>query len=111
MLSSCGCGTHPDGTDGTFKWSGCDDNVRWGVQFAKQFVKLQNPMGTMRTPSAAEYGDDGLPTANANDDAMSREQAAVAIVDQHNYKIGRKVSGGGGGAGASFQYLLGRGEK
>uniref|UniRef100_A0A2S2QYY9 Protein Wnt n=1 Tax=Sipha flava TaxID=143950 RepID=A0A2S2QYY9_9HEMI len=91
-LSSCGCGTHPDETDGTFKWSGCDDNVRWGAKFARQFVR------TERT-AAGEYdgggggGDADTPQqlANANDEAVTREQRAMTIVDEHNYKIGRKV--------------------
>lgn len=87
MLPSCGCGTHPEDTDGTFKWSGCDDNVRWGAKFARQFVKTENPL------ASDEYngdGDDDL-SANANEDAVRREQRAMSIVDEHNYKIGRKV--------------------
>jgi len=87
MLPSCGCGTHPEDTDGTFKWSGCDDNVRWGAKFARQFVKNENPL------ASDEYngdGDDDL-SANANEDAVRREQRAMSIVDEHNYKIGRKV--------------------
>lgn len=102
-LLSCGCGTHPDGTDGTFKWSGCDDNVRWGVQFARQFVKPQSTATKRRSakrltaasvrPAAVDYGGDAdLPAANVNDDAAVREQMAVSAVDQHNYRIGREVS-------------------
>lgn len=88
MLPSCGCGTHPDGTDGTFKWSGCDDNVRWGAKFARQFMKTQSAVA----PGKSRYDDRDvdLPT-NANDDALLREQRAMAVVDEHNYKIGRKV--------------------
>lgn len=93
MLSSCGCGTHPEETDGTFKWSGCDDNVRWGAKFARQFVKNENPLAAM---ASGEYNsdedvDDALQSANANEDAVRREQRAMSIVDEHNYKIGRKV--------------------
>jgi len=56
MLPSCGCGTHPEDTDGTFKWSGCDDNVRWGAKFARQFVKNENPSAVV---ASGEYIGDG----------------------------------------------------
>lgn len=95
MLSSCGCGTHPDSTDGTFKWSGCDDNVRWGTKFARQFVRSETPLqettSVKRSLETNEYSDVELP-ANVNDEAVMREQRAMSIVDEHNYKIGRKVS-------------------
>ncbi|VVC24564.1 Wnt,Wnt protein, conserved site [Cinara cedri] len=99
MLPSCGCGTHPDDTDGTFKWSGCDDNVRWGAKFARQFVKSENrpprSAAVKRLAAAAgdgEYGGDVIDMpANVNDEAVLSEQRAMAIVDEHNYRIGRKI--------------------
>lgn len=95
MLPSCGCGTHPEDTDGTFKWSGCDDNIRWGAKFARQFVKKENPLAAVASGKYKGDDDDDddivdLP-ANANEDAVRREQRAMSIVDEHNYKIGRKV--------------------
>lgn len=93
MLPSCGCGTHPEDTDGTFKWSGCDDNVRWGAKFARQFVKNGNPSAAMSSGEYSGDDDDDVDdlSANANEDAVLREQRAMSIVDEHNYKIGRKV--------------------
>lgn len=102
MLSSCGCGTHPDDTDGTFKWSGCDDNVRWGAKFARQFVKSENrtpPRSAVKrlavpttVASDGEYGDAADVPANVNDEAVLSQQTAMNIIDEHNYRIGRKVT-------------------
>jgi hypothetical protein len=104
MLPSCGCGTHPEDTDGTFKWSGCDDNIRWGAKFARQFVKKENPLAALASGEYKGGGSDGDDddndndddvddslSANANENAVWREQRAMSIVDEHNYKIGRKV--------------------
>ncbi|XP_050434771.1 protein Wnt-11b-like [Adelges cooleyi] len=86
-ISNCGCGTHPEATDGTFKWRGCDDNIRWGLKFARQFTKSDD---MFIKKSNNTYSDTDL-SLNANDDMVLREQKALNIINEHNYKIGRKM--------------------
>lgn len=60
-------------------------------------MKKENPLAAVASGKykGGDDDDDGddivdLP-ANANEDAVRREQRAMSIVDEHNYKIGRKV--------------------
>ncbi|XP_050543414.1 protein Wnt-11b-like isoform X2 [Daktulosphaira vitifoliae] len=88
-IPNCGCGTHPEATDGTFKWSGCDENVRWGSKFSRQFTKSEYSFIKKINSSYSKNDIDLSP--NSNDETVRRELKALNIINEHNYKIGRKM--------------------
>ncbi|XP_023240364.1 protein Wnt-11b-like [Centruroides sculpturatus] len=66
-LSGCGCGPLPrEPPSGDFRWGGCGDDLRYGLQLARQFVEAP-----LRGKAAA--------------------RGPGAAVDRHNGRTGRRV--------------------
>lgn len=91
-IPDCGCGTHPASTDGTFKWNGCGDNVKWGSKFSRQFTRSEYSSFARNTDGPYSKNDIDDMSPNSNDDMVRGELKALTIINEHNYKIGRKVS-------------------
>ena len=62
-LRDCNCVRKQGSTEKGFKWSGCSENVAYGMHFARTFI-----------------------------DSRETQQDPPALMNLHNNKVGRRVS-------------------
>lgn len=88
-LFHCTCATPPhDPPSGNFKWGGCGDNVRWGAQFAKQFVdSIERNEGRAAKRDLEEKQEE-----TPQERKMKRIKAQLSAMNLHNNRVGRRVS-------------------
>lgn len=88
-LFHCTCAMPPhDPPSGNFKWGGCGDNVRWGAQFAKQFVDSIERNDGRATKRDLEEKQQETPQERK----MKRIKAQLSAMNLHNNRVGRRVS-------------------
>lgn len=72
-IQHCTCANSPATSlpNEQFKWGGCADNVKWGMNFAKRFIDtIERYNSRIETKKTRNY---------------------VAVMNLHNNRVGRKV--------------------
>lgn len=89
-LYHCTCALPPYALpEGNFKWGGCGDNVRWGTQFAKQFVDSaeREEIKVVKKVRDADENDEGI----IKEKHAFKSKNYVSSMNLHNNKVGRRV--------------------
>ncbi|GLV37926.1 archease [Carabus blaptoides fortunei] len=87
-LFHCTCASPPhDPPSGNFKWGGCGDNVRWGAQFAKQFVDSIERNEGRASKRDLEEKEQETP----QEKKMKRIKAQLSAMNLHNNRVGRRI--------------------
>ncbi|XP_050308477.1 protein Wnt-11b-1-like isoform X2 [Anthonomus grandis grandis] len=82
-LHQCTCAGRPTNPNTEqFQWGGCGDNVRWASQFSKKFVDNMEKKSLEKREKSKEEG------------SKVAVQEAVAVINLHNNKVGRKMISG-----------------
>ncbi|XP_072387263.1 protein Wnt-11b-1-like [Diabrotica undecimpunctata] len=94
-LYHCTCASKPTSLpNGQFQWGGCGDNVKWGAQFAKRFIdNVEKHKIDKRNTSVKKESEQALKTKMQNDQGafFGMDNNAIATVNLHNNRVGRKV--------------------
>ncbi|CAL4125840.1 unnamed protein product, partial [Meganyctiphanes norvegica] len=95
-LDDCGCDRSVRGkTKEGFQWSGCSDNVAYGVSLSKRFVDARDRKMLQRSKrKSSKVNSRSLAGYNNNIDMGKRKKrsaASRALVNLHNNEVGRKL--------------------
>lgn len=91
-LFHCTCALPPHALpEGNFKWGGCGDNVRWGTQFAKQFVDSTERDEVKVTKNTRDAnGKENEETAKEKKTFKIKNH--LSHMNLHNNRVGRRVN-------------------
>lgn len=81
VFHHCSCAGHPkDPPHGNFKWGGCGDNTKFGINFSRRFVD---------STEKYNYKTSELLSQKTHQRNVSRKQQS--FVNLHNNRVGRRV--------------------
>ncbi|OWA52740.1 Protein Wnt-2 [Hypsibius exemplaris] len=90
-LTNCACdkkvtpaGVLQRDEKGNFSWTGCSDNVRYAVRFARKFVDV------VEQQKLREEGED-LDSGGNNNAHHHTNDGGRALINLHNNRVGRKI--------------------